>query len=59
MGNFELPRHVARGGVKGVAFRRRVSRLVTFVQSGVVSQCGALNAGCNKINLGVEYVKIG
>ena len=51
--------HVARGRVEGAAFRRPVSRLVTFVRSGVLSRRGALNAGCNAINLGVEYIKIG
>ena len=50
---------VARGGVMGGSFSATVSRLVTFVRSGVVSRRGALDANCNAINLGVEYVKIG
>ena len=51
--------HVARGVVEGGSLSETVSRLLTFVRSGVVSQRGALNADCKRINLGVEYVKIG
>ena len=50
VGNFELPRRKGRG--RGGSFSETDSGWVTFVRSGVVSQSGALNAGCNTINLG-------
>ena len=57
MGNFELPRRKGRG--IGWSFSETVSRLVTFERSGVVSQRGALDAGCSTSKLGVKYLELG